>query len=139
MSNPDGRHLPKGTPLVARLLYHSEPVDNGCWDWSAKREKAGYGVIKVNGKQCRASRVSCQLAHGSPPDGKPFALHTCDNSPCINPDHLYWGDQPDNMRDRIERGRWRGGRPRLRPCVGHEFTPRSNGSCKHCRRDYRLS
>lgn len=31
--------------------------------------------------------------------------HTCDNTRCINPDHLIGGTMLDNARDRVERGR----------------------------------
>lgn len=31
--------------------------------------------------------------------------HTCDNTRCINPDHLIPGTRADNNRDRAERGR----------------------------------
>lgn len=32
-------------------------------------------------------------------------LHTCDNRACVNPDHLYLGNQKENIRDTIIRGR----------------------------------
>ena len=39
-----------------------------------------------------------------------WALHTCDNSLCCNPRHLYQGDHVQNMRDMAERGRMAGER-----------------------------
>ena len=34
-----------------------------------------------------------------------FTLHTCDNRPCVNPYHLYLGDDPDNKKDMLDRKR----------------------------------
>lgn len=120
------------------LAERSELTPSGCREWRLATGGSGYPVVKIEGKQYGAHRLACEMEHGPPPPGKPFALHHCDNPLCILGAHLYWGTQAENMRDRLERGRWAGGRRRRRPCMGHEFTPRSNGSCKHCRREYRL-
>lgn len=50
--------------------------------------------------------------------------HTCDNPPCVRPDHLIVGTCADNTRDKIERGRdWNSTKTH---CVnGHEFTPKN--------------
>ena len=37
-------------------------------------------------------------------------LHRCDNTRCINPEHLFVGTQADNMRDMADKGR--GGAPK---------------------------
>lgn len=37
--------------------------------------------------------------------GDMVVRHTCDNTRCINPDHLVGGTRGDNNRDRAERGR----------------------------------
>lgn len=41
---------------------------------------------------------------GEIPKGE-FVLHRCDNSLCVNPDHLYIGTQSDNMRDYYARSK----------------------------------
>lgn len=80
---------------------------NQCWPWKAKaRLQTGYGVLKFKtGQQVVASRLVCFLAHGPAPEGKPHALHSCDNPSCCNPAHLRWGSQHDNVLDAIERNR----------------------------------
>jgi len=35
------------------------------------------------------------------------ACHTCDNPPCVNPDHLFEGTPLYNTRDKITKGRAR--------------------------------
>lgn len=47
-----------------------------------------------------------ELVTGEESDGR-FALHSCDNPPCVNPAHLRWGSHADNMTDAADRGRIR--------------------------------
>ena len=82
--------------------------DDDCWPWIAKsRHVKGYGVMRISslGRNAVASRISCILAHGEPPEGLKNALHSCDNPPCCNPAHLRWGSQLDNVSDAKERNR----------------------------------
>ena len=53
----------------------------------------------------KGNRLSWILFKGPIPEGM-FVLHHCDNGACCNPDHLFIGDNSDNMRDRWEKGRY---------------------------------
>jgi hypothetical protein len=75
-----------------------------CWNWTGFLNWDGYGQISNHGKTRRAHRIAWELTRGSIPKGK-LVLHTCDNPPCVNPDHLYLGTDLDNARDRDRRGR----------------------------------
>jgi hypothetical protein len=57
-----------------------------------------------NGKTVQAHRLVCELAHGKPKEGQ-VTRHSCDKPACINPHHLAWGTQSDNVRDRDIRNR----------------------------------
>ena len=82
---------------------HNEDEDE-CWEWTASRDKDGYGKFKVCGKSVRSHRFVLELNEGELKSGE-HALHTCDNPPCCNPYHIYKGDQQDNMQDMINRNR----------------------------------
>lgn len=77
---------------------------DGCWEWTASRQRQGYGQFKLDGRNRMAHRLAYELAVGPIPDGLQVNHH-CDNPPCCNPMHLYVGTQSDNMQDRERRGR----------------------------------
>lgn len=62
--------------------------------------------IYRNGKCIAASRFVWENTNGLIPDGL-LIRHKCDNPLCINVDHLQLGTQVDNMRDAIERKRFK--------------------------------
>lgn len=82
-----------------------------CWPWMGARvNEGGYGSFTVangkpGGKKIVASRISCFLAHGAPPQDWNRSLHSCDNPPCCNPNHLRWGTQKHNVADAKKRNR----------------------------------
>jgi hypothetical protein len=76
-----------------------------CWPWMGPRSRKGYGLFQVNKQRLKATHVSLLASGEERRDGKPFALHSCDNPPCVNPAHLRWGSKSDNMRDASARGR----------------------------------
>lgn len=82
-----------------------EKVDKSgdCWLWLGQTN-GGYGVISCNGKDKYAHRVSWQIHNGNIP-GDILVLHTCDNPPCVNPDHLWLGTDADNTNDKVKKNR----------------------------------
>jgi len=78
-----------------------------CWLWIAGHFSRGYGAFQIHGKAHCAHRISWIIANGPIPDGM-VIMHSCDNPPCVNPDHLVLGTQLDNIKDRDNKNRWRG-------------------------------
>lgn len=91
-------------PLQERFdaSYIPEPM-SGCWLWLENVDNKNYGRITTKGKMSLAHRVSWMLQHGKLPEL--FVLHHCDNSFCVNPDHLYEGTQKQNVADCVRRNR----------------------------------
>jgi len=79
--------------------------ENECWEWIGA-SKDGYGYFRntLTKKQTRVNRLSFDLFNG-PLDENLLVLHTCDNSKCVNPKHLFQGTHGDNVRDKVNKGR----------------------------------
>jgi len=98
--------------LRDKLLAKCVPEPNsGCWLWegclsnpSRPKVAARYGVMRINKRLRLAHRVSYALFNGALPDDL-VVRHTCDNTYCVNPEHLLGGTQRDNVEDRERRGR----------------------------------
>ena len=77
---------------------------DSCWHWTGPVNRAGYGIYsnQVEGLRGLAHRISLRLSV-APAEESLMACHRCDNPPCVNPSHLYWGTALDNARDSVER------------------------------------
>lgn len=76
-----------------------------CWNWTAATTGFGYGVFAMTGSADLhgAHRVSWLIQTGDWPTD--CILHKCDNPKCVNPSHLREGSRPENMVDKVAKGR----------------------------------
>lgn len=74
-----------------------------CWTWLGSRNAGDYGWFEYQNRMHLAHRIAWMLTHGELPGL--FVCHTCDNPPCVRPDHLFLGDASANMSDMTRKGR----------------------------------
>ena len=79
--------------------------ETGCWEWQGYCDPKGYGVLKVGGKSTFVHRLSASVWMGFMLDSKKLVCHSCDNTKCFNPDHLFTGTAKDNAKDAMKKGR----------------------------------
>jgi len=86
-----------------RFMAFIDKCADGCWLWRGHTDK-GYGIFAVNSRPVLAHRFAYALFVGEIPAGM-CICHSCDNSRCVNPDHLFIGSHRDNMNDMVAKGR----------------------------------
>ena len=80
-----------------------------CWNWKARTNRGGYGWFNAGSSSMTSCRFALKMfllrALGVEIPRYLYACHTCDNSLCCNPYHLFAGTHLDNMKDRESKGR----------------------------------
>jgi hypothetical protein len=76
-----------------------------CWNWMGAKLPDGYGQFKIGSGSERAHRVAWILTHGLIPEGKDI-LHSCNNTSCVNPNHLRPGTDTENVQQKMSEGRF---------------------------------
>jgi hypothetical protein len=95
-------HSKLGPEDVFDTRYKIMP--SGCWEWIGSKNDFGYGLLLIDKVQIRAHRYSYERSKGPIPRGL-VIMHSCDNPPCVNPDHLSLGTRLENNRDAAHKGR----------------------------------
>ncbi len=105
-------------PMATRLMRNRHVTAIGCWEWTSRRDRGGYGKVVVSkgprserrSRTLRVHRVAYELYVGPIPDGLVID-HLCRNRACFNPDHL-------------------------EPVTNHENLLRGAAARTHCLRDH---
>lgn len=127
--------------FIAKVDTSGSP--DACHLWTASKTVHGYGYFNASAdERTYAHRWILGYLRGKRLERYEYALHKCDVPSCVNPAHLYIGNQTQNMRDCVERGRFRNpiadaNRRRTHCRRGHEFTPANTYVTKDGRRQCR--
>lgn len=93
-------------PYYQKAFWSKAKPDGDCLVWSKSVDAKGYGRVRVPGSRAhfRAHRIAFLISTGVDPRDL-LVCHTCDNPPCIRPEHLFLGTVADNVADMMEKGR----------------------------------
>lgn len=136
---------------IERVKARCVTNEKGCWIWPikfARGKKYGtkwsYGQTNYRAKSTIIHRQMYKIVHGVVLGRFDFVCHSCDETMCCNPAHLWLGTPRQNSLDASSKGRSRNQQDTH--CKrGHEFTPEntymarrneisSSRACKTCQR-----
>lgn len=73
--------------IKSRVLANVVRAESGCWVWAGRKDRHGYGLIKIGRTPRFAHRVSFEAWMGPIPEGLQID-HLCRVRDCCNPEHL---------------------------------------------------
>jgi hypothetical protein len=80
---------------IERFSKKYTMVQDGCWLWGASTSSGGYGNFSLNGSNFTAHRISYFINTGV--DQQTPIDHLCRVKNCINPKHLEYVTQSENV------------------------------------------
>lgn len=97
---------------LRRFASHVHVNEAGCWNWTSSQaggKKFHYSIFRPtlepgDRNQVYGHRFIFEVCFGVQLDEQ-VVRHSCDNSICVNPDHLVLGSHDDNMKDAVARDR----------------------------------
>lgn len=109
-----------------------------CWFFIGGVDKNGYGKICYRRKDLRAHRVSYRIFNGKIKSGL-LVCHKCDIPGCVNPEHLFLGNNSENVKDCVNKGMFNSGfgnfhRRKTHCPQGHPYSGK-NLRIKKCKKD----
>jgi len=76
-----------------------------CWNWLGAVDGGNYGIFRSSiFSEIKTHRISWYLTYGKIPQDM-WVLHKCDNPICCNPQHLFLGNNQDNINDKVLKNR----------------------------------
>lgn len=102
-------HFKRDQDLIRFWSKANKDGDTTCWLWEGGKEKEGYGLFSLwigtnKYKAAKAHRISFALNNPNEPIPEQVC-HSCDVKLCVNPSHLWSGNQLLNMKDKAKKGR----------------------------------
>ena len=102
MSEEVMRQIAEMSGLPSRF-WSKVTIAGDCWVFKTRRGHP-YGEFQIYGKRWKAHRL-LKFKIDPPKNDNLHACHTCDNPPCINPFHIFWGTHLENKIDSVKKNR----------------------------------
>lgn len=99
-------------PTAAKFWAKTTRRPSGCLEWTgryrgSKSQYGGFSFTNFGPGPRQITVQASRFAFATRLDRwpEPMALHKCDNSRCVDPEHLFEGTQMINMQDMAAKGR----------------------------------
>ena len=95
-------------PFEEKMRRYAMPLPwSGCHVWLGSVDRYGYPKMSLGVQQraLRVSRLVLSKKVGRSLSSSELACHSCDNTLCVNEQHLFLGSHADNVADKVAKNR----------------------------------